>query len=70
MDWNSLSLAVSLSQTLEPPRVAPASPSSGASDDPGFRLRRSRRAQTSAAGLQPLLPPALCFPEPATYWTV
>jgi len=71
MDWINFDQGLPHSQTLSPPRVTPSSPSSDPVDGPGFVLRRLRAARPTvqAAPSLPLMPPALRFPAPATFWT-
>ncbi len=71
MDWMQFDQQLPQSQTLDTPRVTPSSPSSSATEGPGFSLRRFRNGRSSlqATSALPLLPPALRFPEPATLWT-
>lgn len=70
MDWINFDHELPHSLTLSTPTVSPSSPSSASDDGPGFSIRRSRAAKApQQASVQPLMPPALRFPEPATLWT-
>ena len=71
MDWILSSLEGPCALDTPADELSPASPSVGASDAPGFALRRARAARDLARALQPLalLPPLLRFPEPRVYWT-
>ena len=68
MDW--LIPTIEQHHTISAPteEIAPASPSVGPADGPGFALRCSRDTRTAAP--TGLLPPQLRFPESRAYWTV